>query len=89
MQEPNRTLFDKVSSASEALLKFLASGAHQVSEEERNRRIDICLPCEFYAERHGVAICDQCGCVLNLKVRFPGESCPIDKWGSVKDPGPI
>lgn len=46
------------------------------TQEEVNRRIEICRTCEFYT---GVT-CKKCGCVVNFKAALATEHCPIGKW---------
>jgi hypothetical protein len=39
-------------------------------------RMDVCRQCEFAQEGK----CLQCGCLLNIKLSWASERCPIDKW---------
>ena len=54
-----------------------------------SHRLNICKtsgpngnPCEKYQN----GWCSECGCLLKLKVRFPLEKCPIDKWPAIEQP---
>ena len=49
-----------------------------VSEEEQEKRMDICRRCEYYSMRQNR--CRQCGCYLSHKVKFGVSKCPVDKW---------
>ena len=40
------------------------------------RRIKICRECTHYK----AFICTQCGCVMPIKVKIKGVSCPLNKW---------
>lgn len=39
-------------------------------------RLEICKDCPF----NFVGMCQQCGCVIRIKVRVKEETCPIGKW---------
>jgi hypothetical protein len=53
--------------------------AIMVGQEEFNRRVDICMGCEFNGARpHGVH-CLKCGCG-GMKLQLATEKCPIEKW---------
>ena len=39
-----------------------------------------CNKCEHRIMFMGQYICDQCGCILESKVRVEDEHCIIDKW---------
>lgn len=46
------------------------------SDETQQVRLEHCNNCS-----HKVAgICSQCGCVVQMKVRYANSSCPINKW---------
>jgi len=49
-----------------------------LSEEEQQKRLDICKKCEYYSPRQ--QRCKQCGCYMKHKVRFSASTCPIQKW---------
>ena len=44
------------------------------------QRLVICETCEHRIKFAGQYICDQCGCILESKVRVEDEHCMIDKW---------
>jgi hypothetical protein len=57
-------------------------------EELANKRLDVCLKCEFRKEKiKGLkwsALCGKCGCPLSKKVFSPlYDPCPLKKWGSI------
>ncbi len=43
-------------------------------------RLKYCNKCEHRIMFMGQYICDQCGCILESKVRVEDEHCMIDKW---------
>ena len=43
-------------------------------------RLNYCNKCEHRIMFMGQYICDQCGCILESKVRVEDEHCMIDKW---------
>ncbi len=43
-------------------------------------RLKYCNKCEDRMLFMGQYICDQCGCILESKVRVEDEHCVIDKW---------
>lgn len=47
-----------------------------VSQEERDRRMDVCKGCEFLKGSR----CAKCGCNMNFKTRLVSGNCPIGKW---------
>jgi hypothetical protein len=54
-----------------------------VTEEERNRRLEICRgtdtvkACDLYDVR---GRCRQCGCRMDIKATLQRLKCPIGKW---------
>jgi glycosyltransferase involved in cell wall biosynthesis/predicted O-methyltransferase YrrM len=49
-----------------------------VSEEEHNRRLDICKQCDIYDSK--LIRCRKCGCHINIKSKLASMVCPIGKW---------
>jgi hypothetical protein len=46
-----------------------------------NWRLPICAECkERINLSQNIHLCDQCGCVLESKVRVRIEHCPLNKW---------
>lgn len=43
-------------------------------------RLKYCNKCEHRILFMKQYICDQCGCILESKVRVEDEHCMIDKW---------
>lgn len=43
-------------------------------------RLKICMECEHLTI---VKTCNQCGCIVPLKVRILSTECPIGKWLSI------
>ena len=53
---------------------------HQVSEEQRIKRLSICEMCVHNVIKLNVHTCDECNCILALKVRMKQSHCPLDFW---------
>jgi hypothetical protein len=44
-------------------------------------RKEVCDTCPSNVDIGGhVHYCNECGCLLALKIRFPFTSCPLGKW---------
>lgn len=48
------------------------------SEDEFQRRMDICRSCEYF--RVKTETCRKCGCFMKLKTKLERSHCPINKW---------
>jgi hypothetical protein len=48
------------------------------TEEISNQRMSICRSCDKYDESQ--KRCRECGCMLEHKVKFALDSCPLKKW---------
>jgi hypothetical protein len=66
-----------------AALEHVKQGARFVSEEELERRLDICALCEHRRENR----CSVCGCYLidsptgqGGKAEWAEQACPLGKW---------
>ena len=42
-----------------------------------DERLSHCTDCE----NNKMGICKKCGCIIQGKVRFPNQKCPIGLWG--------
>jgi hypothetical protein len=79
---PRPGLLQKAGSFLKSASTYLARGMPQVSEEEYQRRSEICLSntCGFFRE----GSCLKCGCRLlgqvAAKARWATEHCPINLW---------
>jgi hypothetical protein len=49
----------------------------EASSEVKDLRMEICNSCE---RKNSINICKECKCVVNLKVLFEVEKCPLKKW---------
>jgi hypothetical protein len=49
-----------------------------VSEEVALERMSICKTCEYYDPEQNR--CKHCGCLLEYKVKWALDGCPIEKW---------
>jgi hypothetical protein len=59
-----------------AIVRHVAAGCPTVSEEEKGRRMALCLACEFWSQGR----CMKCGCYMAAKTAWAREKCPIGKW---------
>ena len=50
------------------------------NQDLATQRLQYCNKCEHRIMFMGQYICDQCGCILESKVRVEDEHCMIDKW---------
>ena len=50
------------------------------NQDLATQRLKYCNKCEHRIMFMGQYICDQCGCILESKVRVEDEHCVIDKW---------
>jgi len=62
----------------ESTVKHVKSGLLKVTEEERQKRLDICSDCEFYIPKEDR--CGKCGCYMKSKSTWKTGQCPIGKW---------
>jgi hypothetical protein len=57
-------------------VRHLAGGLKTTDEDEGDRRMQICIGCEYYQDGR----CQKCGCYLKAKASWLSESCPVGKW---------
>ena len=50
------------------------------SEEEQNRRMEICKACDQFSKED--IRCRKCGCFLQQKTSLTASKCPLNKWNS-------
>jgi hypothetical protein len=50
----------------------------QVSDEDQQKRLDICLGCEHLIQL--TTQCKKCGCFMKAKTKLAHATCPINKW---------
>lgn len=78
------SLFNKTKFALESL-KILSSNIINreeilLSDEESNKRMDICKSCPEFKSFANQPQCGSCGCFLALKVKGKSFTCPKGKW---------
>ena len=54
-----------------------------VPKEIYKERLAICKSCDHYFKLTGN--CKKCGCFMKVKARIAPLSCPINKWGKVRE----
>jgi len=50
-----------------------------ISKENAERRLDACRKCDLYNQKTGM--CDICGCVMSVKVKFKAARCALEDEG--------
>lgn len=89
-RKPLPSLAKQVFNFTKAVIKHVREGARFVSQEELEKRLDICALCEHRVENR----CSICGCYLidsptgqGGKAEWADQSCPLGKWLSVPQTG--
>jgi hypothetical protein len=51
-------------------------------KEVAEKRLEICMACEFWVQSAIKDYCDKCGCITSVKVFSPvgSDACPEKKW---------
>lgn len=57
---------------------MLRTDAERVTDAVAAARFDLCKSCTHYIKP--THQCKKCGCIMNLKVKLAGASCPLGKW---------
>ena len=57
---------------------LLNPNSNWASEEEAERRYDICQACPELIQL--TKTCKKCGCFMSAKTKLEKASCPIGKW---------
>ena len=57
-----------------AILETFMRNRFKISEE----RLTHCRSCEEFETL--TSRCKQCGCFMPIKVKIPGQECPLKKW---------
>jgi len=48
-----------------------------LNDSDARKRFATCKDCIFLKDNNQ---CRKCGCMMNVKVKVKGASCPIGKW---------
>jgi len=72
------SFFEKVANFAEALIDHAKTGFENVSEEEKNKRMEICKTCDKFDK--STETCNLCGCHCNRKTAWKSSECPLKKW---------
>lgn len=70
--------FGITESLKSSLTHLAMGGAVFANKEETEKRMNLCLNCEFLIPAK--SRCSKCGCFMNVKTRLQTSKCPIDKW---------
>lgn len=51
-------------------------------KELAEKRLAICMDCEFWSGNQAIQVCKKCGCATKAKVFSPkgAAACPENKW---------
>ena len=55
----------------------------EVSLSIAEERMNICKSCEHFIFKK--TVCSKCGCLMALKTKIRGSSCPVGKWKPVQN----
>lgn len=50
------------------------------NQDLATQRLKYCNKCKHRMSFMGQYICDQCGCIIESKIRVEDEHCMIGKW---------
>lgn len=64
----------------QAIYNHVRRGKPVVSEEEALRRLALCEACELFDADKRICLHQKCGCLLDRKVTWAEQKCPLGKW---------
>lgn len=67
-----------------AVVRHVADGGRDVSDDEFFARLAVCKTCPSCDVPRMVCRERSCGCQLYVKARWHSETCPLDKWPSLE-----
>lgn len=76
LMRPN--FIEQAHNALNSVATFISNGLPKTEPNEIQKRMDICLSCEYFNNLENR--CNKCGCFLNIKTAWATEKCPIGKW---------
>lgn len=50
----------------------------KLTEEDADKRYSICQMCPEFISL--TTQCKKCGCIMKLKTKIEGATCPLEKW---------
>lgn len=73
--------FQKAANLGSSLVNHALGGFKQVTETEKQQRLDTCRECPDCNLKDGEPeTCRLCGCYLQIKAGWQSEQCPANKW---------
>jgi len=72
------TMREQIMSVVKAAVKQAAAGFPMATDEEKERRAEICSTCPSLRKEE--YRCGECGCYLKLKIPMETSTCPLSKW---------
>mgnify|MGYP003395245730 CR=1 len=72
--------FRKLVNFSQASVQHLWHGLPITASAEQERRIAICLNCDYLEQNTGICRHRNCGCKVAVKVGWADQYCPLSKW---------
>jgi len=78
------TFLDKLKMAGESVKAIATNVIHgeevMVEPKVSESRLKICEECPELTNLGAMKMCKQCGCTMQVKVKFDGMRCPLGKW---------
>lgn len=62
------------------ILKGIYYNITKKNQDLANKRLAECYLCKHSIYYRDSMICEECGCILNNKVRLENEKCVMNKW---------
>jgi hypothetical protein len=80
MLDKLKARYDQIKEETAAMSEQAAKLLHNthLTEEQRNRRFEICKACEWLYTP--TTTCKKCGCFMVAKTYLQSAECPIGKW---------
>ena len=73
-------LIEKAVNFVESVVEYVSIGQPKVSNEEYDKRLQICSECPLFTKKRS---CTICGCNMDLKAKWKTSKCPDpsgDRW---------
>lgn len=80
--ENQPSILTQALSFGKAVLKHIADGFRNVSDEVYKERVKICEGCDKFSQE--ARRCLECGCYVDTKASWASEECPLKKWLKVE-----
>jgi len=68
----------------EILISYATKYGNPTDEQKEiaNKRLEVCMGCEYWVQSNIRDYCSKCGCTTSAKVFSPmgADACPLKKW---------